>query len=58
MISFMNDVFIPLLQFVSLISSIFLVWVLFKASVYIEQFVDDIHDIKKFLDRCEYEHLN
>jgi len=53
MISFMNDVFIPLLQFVSLISSIFLVWVLFKASVYIEQFVDDVHDIKNFIDRIE-----
>jgi len=53
MISLINDVFIPLLQFISLISSILLCWVLFKAACMMEQFTDDIHDIKNVMDRIE-----
>jgi len=48
-----NDVFIPALLIIQAMSNLFFIFVQFKDFCNREQYADDIHDIKNFIDRIE-----
>jgi hypothetical protein len=53
MSKFIVEVLIPVLQVLFIIAMGFLTWVLFKTACALEGIEDDIHDIKKFIDRID-----
>lgn len=53
MAQFFTEILIPILQVLFIIAIGFLTWVLFKTACVLESIEDDIHTIKKFIDRID-----